>query len=83
VTPIVLLLVLAAAGLHAGWNVLLKTSGDPLPTSARALAASALVVMPVCLVAWSVTGHRGLPAAGWGTCLLECAITSSPGLTKI
>ncbi len=64
-TPIVLLLVLAAAGLHAGWNVLLKTSDDPLPTSTRALAASALIVTPACLVAWFVTGHHWLPAAGW------------------
>jgi len=50
VTPVVVLLLLAAAGLHAGWNVLLKTSGDPLPTSTRALAASAVVVTPICLV---------------------------------
>jgi drug/metabolite transporter (DMT)-like permease len=64
-TPIVVLLVLAAAGLHAGWNVLLKTSGDPLPTSTRSLVASALVVTPVCLVAWYLTGHHGLPVAGW------------------
>jgi drug/metabolite transporter (DMT)-like permease len=64
-TPVVLLLVLAAAGLHAGWNVLLKTSGDPLPTATRSLFASALVVTPVCLVAWFATGHHGLPAAGW------------------
>jgi len=64
-TPVVVLLVLAAAGLHAGWNVLLKTSGDPLPTATRSLFASALVVTPVCLVAWYATGHHGLPAAGW------------------
>jgi drug/metabolite transporter (DMT)-like permease len=64
-TPIVVLLVLAAAGLHAGWNVLLKTSGDPLPTSTRSLVASALVVTPVCLIAWYLTGHHGLPVAGW------------------
>lgn len=64
-TPIVVVLVLAAAGLHAGWNVLLKTSGDPLPTSTRSLVASASVVTPVCLVAWYLAGHHGLPVAGW------------------
>lgn len=64
-TPVVVLLVLAAAGLHAGWNVLLKTSGDPLPTATRSLVASASVVTPVCLVAWWLTGHHVLPAAGW------------------
>jgi len=64
-TPVVVLLVLLAAGLHAGWNVLLKTSGDPLPTSTRSVASSALVVAPVCLGAWYLTGHHPLPAAGW------------------
>jgi drug/metabolite transporter (DMT)-like permease len=64
-TPVVVLLVLAAAGLHAGWNVLLKTSGDPLPTATRSLVASALVVTPVCAVAWYLTGHHVLPATGW------------------
>jgi uncharacterized membrane protein len=64
-TPVVVLLVLAAAGLHASWNVLLKTSGDPLPTATRSLVASALVVTPVCVVAWYLTGHHVLPAAGW------------------
>jgi drug/metabolite transporter (DMT)-like permease len=65
VTPVVILLVLAAAGLHAGWNVLLKTSEDPLPTATRSLAASAVLVTPLCLVAWYATGHHGLPALGW------------------
>ncbi len=76
-TPFVVLLVLAAAGLHAGWNVLLKTSGDPLPTSTRSLAASALGVTPFCLVAWYLTGHHGLPAAGW---LILVASASAEGV---
>jgi drug/metabolite transporter (DMT)-like permease len=65
VTPVVVLLVLVAAGLHAGWNVLLKSTGDPLPTATRSLAASALLVTPACLVAWYATGRHGLPALGW------------------
>jgi drug/metabolite transporter (DMT)-like permease len=77
VTPVVLLLVLVAAGLHAGWNVLLKTSGDPLEIATRSLAASALVVTPFCLVAWLATGHRGLPAAGW---VILAASACSEGL---
>jgi drug/metabolite transporter (DMT)-like permease len=62
---LVVVLTLAAAGLHAGWNLLLKSSGDPLPTSTRSMAASAVVVAPVALVGWIVSGHPGLPAAGW------------------
>lgn len=64
-TALVVVLALAAAGLHAGWNLLLKTSGDPLPTATRSLAASAVVVAPLALVAWLLTGHRALPPAGW------------------
>ena len=29
------------------------------------LVASAAVVTPVCLIAWYLTGHHGLPVAGW------------------
>jgi drug/metabolite transporter (DMT)-like permease len=62
---LVVVLTLAAAGLHAGWNLLLKSSGDPLPTSTRSMATSALVVAPVALIAWWFGGHPGLPPAGW------------------
>jgi drug/metabolite transporter (DMT)-like permease len=65
VTPIVVLLALVAAGLHAGWNVLLKTSGDPLPTSTRSLASSAMLVTPALLLVWFLTGHPALPPLGW------------------
>ncbi len=64
-TPIVVLLALVAAGLHAGWNVLLKTSGDPLPTSTRSLASSAMLVTPALLLVWFLTGHPALPPLGW------------------
>jgi drug/metabolite transporter (DMT)-like permease len=64
-TALVIPLALVAAGLHAGWNLLLKSSGDPLPTATRALVASALVVTPIALVTWLFTGHPGLPPAGW------------------
>ena len=64
-TPVVVLLALVAAGLHAGWNVLLKNSGDPLPTSTRALAASAVILTPALLLVWLLTGHPNLPPVGW------------------
>jgi drug/metabolite transporter (DMT)-like permease len=68
---LVVLLALGAAGLHAGWNVLLKTSGDPLPTATRSLAASAVVVTPIALLIWAFTGHPGLPAGGWLVLILS------------
>ena len=64
-TLLVVALALVAAGLHAGWNLLLKSTGDPLPTATRALAASAAVVTPVALAVWALTGHPNLPPAGW------------------
>src|SRR5437868_12146987 len=70
-TWVVVLLALVAAGLHAGWNVLLKTSGDPLPTATRALAASSAVVTPLALIAWFLTGHPNLPPLGWTVLVLS------------
>ena len=64
-TPVVVVLALAAAGMHAGWNVLLKNSGDPLPTATRALAASAVILTPALLLVWLLTGHPNLPPIGW------------------
>jgi drug/metabolite transporter (DMT)-like permease len=64
-TLVVVALALAAAGLHAGWNVLLKSTSDPLPTSTRSLAASAAVVTPIAFTGWLATGHPWLPPAGW------------------
>lgn len=62
---LVVVLALVAAGLHAGWNLLLKSSGDPLPTSTRSVATSAVVVAPVALIGWWLSGHPPLPPAGW------------------
>jgi drug/metabolite transporter (DMT)-like permease len=61
VIPLAIGLALAAAGLHAVWNVLLKTSGDPLQTSARAMGSSALVVAPLAALAWLAVGRPALP----------------------
>jgi drug/metabolite transporter (DMT)-like permease len=73
VTLFVVVLALAAAGLHAGWNVLLKSSRDPLPTSTRSLATSAAVVTPIALLGWLATGHPPLPPLGWLVLVLSAA----------
>jgi drug/metabolite transporter (DMT)-like permease len=62
---------LAAAVLHALWNVLLKTSGDPLLTSARAAAASATLLTPIAGVAWLLDGRPGISATVWGLVALS------------
>ena len=63
--PLALALSLAAAGLHATWNVLLKTAGDPLRTAARAVGAAVLVTFPVAALAWLLSGRPGLPPQAW------------------
>src|SRR5919206_517947 len=65
VIPLALALSLAAAGLHATWNVLLKTTGDPLRTAARAVGAAVVVTSPVAALAWLLSGRPGLPPQAW------------------
>jgi len=59
-------LVLVAAVLHAGWNVLLKTSGDPLRTAVRLQAIGTAVLVPLAVVAWLLNGRPPLEPAGLG-----------------
>jgi drug/metabolite transporter (DMT)-like permease len=64
VPPLALAFVAVAAVLHAGWNVLLKTSGDPLRTAVRLQAFGSLVLVPVAVVAWLVGGRVAIDPRG-------------------
>jgi drug/metabolite transporter (DMT)-like permease len=64
VPPVAIALVLVAAVLHAGWNVLLKTSGDPLRTAVRLQAFGTLVLAPIAGLAWLAGGRPGIEPAG-------------------
>lgn len=75
--PAVILLALGAAGLHAGWNVLISSSADPIRVATRALAASALVIGPLTLGAWLVLGRPGLPPAAWGILATSAAVETA------
>jgi uncharacterized membrane protein len=55
-------LVLVAAVLHAGWNVLLKTSGDTLWTAVRLQAIGTAILLPVGIAAWLWNGRPAVPA---------------------
>ena len=55
-------LVLVAAVLHAGWNVLLKTSGDTLWTAVRLQAIGTAILFPIGVAAWLWNGRPGVPA---------------------
>ncbi|HJW22657.1 MAG TPA: EamA family transporter [Candidatus Limnocylindrales bacterium] len=62
--PFVLALIVVAAVLHAGWNVLLKTSGDTLLTSVRLQAIGTLILAPIGVVAWLLNGAPALDPTG-------------------
>jgi drug/metabolite transporter (DMT)-like permease len=65
VIPIAVGLALLAAVLHATWNVLLKSEGDPLPLAVRAVGTSALLSTPFVLAAWLIGGRPGLDPWAW------------------
>jgi drug/metabolite transporter (DMT)-like permease len=52
-----LALTLAAAALHAGWNVLIARAGDPEGAGAAAEITAVVVFLPVAVLTWNV---------GWG-----------------
>ncbi len=75
--PLAIALVLVAATLHAGWNVLLKTSGDTLGTALRLQAFGSAVLVPVGIVGWLLSGQPAIPPGGMalvlGSAVLEAA----------
>jgi drug/metabolite transporter (DMT)-like permease len=78
VEAVVIGLVLVSAVLHAGWNVLLKTSGDPLRTSGIAAVAAGAAWVPIVVLGWLlVAGRPAVPLQsallGIGSGVLEAA----------
>jgi drug/metabolite transporter (DMT)-like permease len=69
--PFALALIAIAAVLHATWNVILKTSGDPLLTAVRLQAIGTAVLGPLAVVAWFVTGQPALDPTGVGIALVS------------
>lgn len=59
-------LALAAAVVHGTWNVLAKTSGDPLTTFQRATVLAAVIGTVVVGVAWLITGRPGISLSAVG-----------------
>jgi uncharacterized membrane protein len=62
--PLIVGLVGVAAVLHVAWNIRLKEAGDPLRAATIGMVAAALVIVPVGLVVWLVTGAAPLPLEG-------------------
>jgi len=58
-------LVLASSIFHVAWNSIVKTSGDPLATSTRAVGLGVVAVTPLAVLAWFATGRPMLTPEGW------------------
>jgi drug/metabolite transporter (DMT)-like permease len=69
--PAVLALLVGAAILHAGWNILLKTADDPLRTAGRGMLVGAAVLLPVGLIGWLAVGQPAIPAETWALAVLS------------
>lgn len=69
--PFAIALVLVAATLHAGWNVLLKTSGDTLGTAVRLQAFGSAVLVPVGIIGWFATGQPVIDPSGLALALVS------------
>jgi drug/metabolite transporter (DMT)-like permease len=58
-------LVLLAALLHATWNAWVKTSGEPLRATARAVWLGTAVATPFAAALWLVGGRPGFTRDAW------------------
>ena len=63
--PFALGCIAIAAVLHAAWNILLKTAGDPLRTATVGVVAASLVLVPLAAAAWVIAGRPGVPPSAW------------------
>jgi drug/metabolite transporter (DMT)-like permease len=71
VAPGVFVLVLVIAVLHVVWNAILKSSGDPLRTAERAVAAGVAAFAPVLGIAWWSIGRPAIPLEAVGLAALS------------
>jgi len=70
--PVAVALVVSAAILHAAWNALLKTSGDPLRTAVRLQLVGTVLLAPIGLLAWlTVAGRPPVPVEVLGLVLVS------------
>ena len=73
--PLVFGLIAVAAVLHVTWNVLVKTSGDPLRAASVGMALGAVVLTPIAIVGWFAIGQPAIPpeavALGLGSGVFE------------
>jgi uncharacterized membrane protein len=70
-------LVLASSIFHVAWNTLVKTSGDPLATSTRAVGLGVLAATPLVALAWFATGRPTLTPEGWAIAVASGIVSAA------
>jgi uncharacterized membrane protein len=60
-----LIAIAIAAVLHAAWNILLKTAGDPLRTATAGVVASSVILIPFVALGWLAFGQPSIPPEAW------------------
>jgi drug/metabolite transporter (DMT)-like permease len=73
VDPVAFVAVALAAVLHAAWNILLKTAGDPLRTATAGVLAASAILVPLVALGWLVL-RPSIPAQAWGIGLVSGAV---------
>ncbi|HEX5828031.1 MAG TPA: hypothetical protein VFY23_10950, partial [Candidatus Limnocylindrales bacterium] len=63
--PTALVAIAIAAVLHATWNILLKTAGDPLRTATVGMVAASVVLVPAAIAGWVLTDRPAIPPEAW------------------
>jgi drug/metabolite transporter (DMT)-like permease len=61
VDPLALACVLVSACMHATWNILIKTAGDPLRTASVGMVAAFAVLLPGAVAGWLLVGRPSIP----------------------
>ena len=75
--PYALAAIAVAAVLHATWNILLKTAGDPLRTATVGVVAASAVLVPLAAAAWLATGRPDLPPAAWAVGIVSGVVETA------
>jgi len=73
VDPVAFVAVALAAVLHAAWNILLKTAGDPLRTATAGVLAASAILVPIVAIGWLVL-RPAIPAEAWAIGLFSGAV---------
>jgi drug/metabolite transporter (DMT)-like permease len=71
VDPLAFTCVLASIGMHAGWNILIKTAGDPLRFASVGMVAAFAVLLPAATVGWLVLDRPPIPPQALATGFLS------------